>query len=388
MGAILAEHGDEREQLAKGSFIRCYGMMPQQHTGRVKFVVKGRLFILLMLLFGLFSARQAVAIEVNNLYQVDILVSDKGSAEMNQAQTQAFKVVLVRVGGTSAVLENPLIKSQLTKAQDYMLQYGYQESEQTFVSVQFDSERINRLLRQANEGVWGNRRPLVMVWLVEEQAGERHILADSTASELPGLIKQASDERGMPSLLPLMDLDDAMQVSVSDVWGRFQAPLAQASSRYAADAMIVAKLFQAGDAWVLDWQLLTLPDMQPLNDVGQSQLTGTREELMTAMVNQLADDFASKYAVTGGSLASDSITITVVNVEQPDIYVAVMKQLASLTQVSAVELVSLNGARAQFRLGLLGDPTSVLAAIELDEHLVVVAGDDITQESQEYAWLP
>ncbi|GAA5219272.1 DUF2066 domain-containing protein [Corallincola platygyrae] len=330
----------------------------------------------------------ALAVEVSHLYRVDVPVQEKSNAQMQASQKTAFEQVLVRVGGTDAVLDNPLVKSQLVKAQDYMLQFGYQELEQTVMRAEFDAERVNRLLRQANEGVWGNRRPLVMVWLVEEEGGNRTIINDSASSDLPALIKHTSDVRGLPTLLPLMDLDDAMQVSVSDVWGRFQSPLAQASSRYAADAMVVAKLFQAGESWVLDWQLLTLPDMQTLDGFGTGQVSGTKEEVMPAMVNQLADQFAGIYAVKGGSLASDSLTITVVNVEQPDVYVEVMKQLASLTQVSSVELVRLNGTRAEFRLGLLGDVASVLAAIELDEHLVPVAAEEITEESRDYAWLP
>jgi hypothetical protein len=368
-------------------------MMPMQRVEWVKFVVNRRLLRMFLLVSSALFCSGVQAVEVDNLYRVDIAVKDRGGDSMSKAQLAAFKQVLIRIGGTAGVLENPLIKAQLSKTENYMLQFGYLESEDAVVRIEFDSARINRLLRQANEGVWGNRRPLVMLWLAKEKDGERTILADSSHSSLPGLIKSTSERRGLPVLLPLMDLDDAMQVSVSDIWGRFQQPLSQASARYAADAQVSAKLFQQGETWVIDWQLVTLPDNKPLADTVTSKLSGELERIVPGMVDQLADQFAAIYAVAGGSLESDELTITVTNVEQPDIYVKVMRQLASLTQVSSVEVVSFNGSNAVFKLGLLGDPASVLSALELDEHLVPLVDEQSSSEeviviSRKYAWLP
>ena len=43
-------------------------------------------------------------------------------------------------------------------------------------------------------------------------------------------------------MMPLMDLTDANQLTTSDVWGRFQQPIKEASSRYLAEAIVVMRI--------------------------------------------------------------------------------------------------------------------------------------------------
>ena len=51
---------------------------------------------------------------------------------------------------------------------------------------------------------------------------------------------------GLPVSLPLMDLDDNMAVTATDVWGRFADPVLKASQRYGAEMVVLGKLSPEG----------------------------------------------------------------------------------------------------------------------------------------------
>ncbi len=65
----------------------------------------------------------------------------------------------------------------------------------------------------------GSLRPQVLLWLVDEQGLSRNIISNSSASNLPFVVSEFSSQRGLPIMLPLMDLTDANKIKLSDVWG-------------------------------------------------------------------------------------------------------------------------------------------------------------------------
>ena len=88
------------------------------------------------------------------------------------------------------------------------------------LTLRFDPARVDRLLRQANEPVWGLRRPLVLLWWVDERNGSRQLMGESTAAEQWQQLSAAAVRRGLPLMLPLMDLDDSMAVASADLQER------------------------------------------------------------------------------------------------------------------------------------------------------------------------
>ena len=322
-----------------------------------------------LILAALMSAGSAHAVEVKDLFTGLVAVADQSPAAVAKAQEDALKQVLVRATGSSAVVENKIVQEQLGRATEYLLQYSFvTEGQQQMLSVVFDQDRIERLLRQANEAQWGARRPLVLLWWVREENGGRSIVADAVSPQLRQPLRQQAMVRGVPLILPLMDLDDSLAVNSADLWGQFSQPVVSASVRYRADLLVMAKSYAYGEGERMEWQLL---DATPGGD-SQPLFSGTLvfNGAPLALVDELAEKLASRYAVKTSESESDTLEVTITGLNQLADMAAVVRQLGNMAAVSRVELVRLRGRAADYRLYLLGNRADVLRALDLDPHFV------------------
>ena len=82
-------------------------------------------FLMLVLLF-LLAPRLSSASQINDLYQVEVLVESQSSSERNRAVSRAMSEVLVKVTGQRQTVSNPAIKACAKKG--YQLSSGLQLS--------------------------------------------------------------------------------------------------------------------------------------------------------------------------------------------------------------------------------------------------------------------
>lgn len=101
------------------------------------------------------------------------------------------------------------------------------------------------MIRDAGLPVWGQRRPDTLLWLAtEDENGNRQIIDDGAKGPVSSRLRELAVERGVPVVFPLMDLDDSVNISVFDVWGRFARTLQTASVRYQPDYIVGARLYK------------------------------------------------------------------------------------------------------------------------------------------------
>ena len=119
-----------------------------------------------------------------------------------------------------------------------------------------ERDAIERVLRQAGAPVWGNDRPLTLVWLaVDWGLGEREIVGVDDPDRSPGdarsidrnqllreRVQGVAGRRGIPVAFPLLDIEDMTNVSFSDVWGGFDEPVLFASARYETTSVLVGRI--------------------------------------------------------------------------------------------------------------------------------------------------
>lgn len=200
-------------------------------------------FVFSLLISSLLCSLSLFAVEVPDLYSAKIPVKSQNSADRSVALKAAMQAVLIKVGGHADVVKAPTIKAALRNYKTFYTTYRYnREDQQNHLIVSFDEKKINQLFIEANLPLWGSLRPQILVWLVEEQQFDRQVLASSDSSALPQQIKDFSSLRGLPMIMPLMDLTDATQVNITDLWGRFLAPVERVSSRYAPDMVAIIRL--------------------------------------------------------------------------------------------------------------------------------------------------
>ncbi|WOH38574.1 DUF2066 domain-containing protein [Thalassotalea fonticola] len=330
------------------------------------------------LLFAV-MAFPAFTVEVNDLYQAHVLV-DSTSSGKKKAAKKAFKQVLVKLAGAEFVKTNKQIKSALLKPNNYLSQFSYNQVEnETFLLASFEQEKINQLLQKANASVWGKYRPLITVWMVDENGIDRNVVDDSTF-ELKTQVTATANNRGLPVNFPLMDLTDAMNISVSDVWGRFPDTLQQASSRYLAEAVVVIRvsnstLIEEPDIttcgrickkwqYSVDWQYMSQ------GEVIQGKVNGDdKNKAIDLAVNDLAEHLHKNNAYVFNTEQQGQLDIEIANVNSMQAFVSVSEFLTSLTLVSDVKLISVFGEKMLFRLNILANAEAIKQTLKLEQKL-------------------
>ncbi len=326
------------------------------------------------------------AVEVTDLYQAKVVVSSQALAEKNKALKQAMRQVLLKVGGQESVLQNSEIKKALKNYQKFIAQFSYQrEKKHTVLVAQFDEDKVNNLFYQAGLPLWGNLRPQVLLWLVEESGLTRQILAESSASPLPQIVQAFSQQRGLPISLPVMDLTDVETLSIADVWGRFIAPIKVASERYQAEAIVIfrisnssllpAEFFDSKQCdilcqqqhYVLDWRLFTPGQVLTHGTQTHRYQGNNKVVLFEQALKDMTQEIYQYYALNVND--SHQVDIDVANISSLASYVEVFDFLKNLSSVASVQLISAQGENRRFRLNLLGSKQTLLASLKLNKSL-------------------
>jgi len=368
----------------------------------------------------------AHAVEVSDLYQAKVVAASQAKQDRNNAIKNAMQAVLVKVGGEKSVLTNEIIKQGLRKYQQYLVQFSYQTTyqdnkSQLFLQALFNEEKINRLFHQANLPLWGNLRPQVLLWLVEEQGLNRRVISESSSTEFPKDVRSFSQQRGLPISLPLMDLTDLNALSTTDIWGRFNRPLAAASSRYHAEAFVVIRLSNSTlletenneneqtnsadaqqddnhplnssigglskhlaaksseindescdllcreNSFALDWRLFSQSEQVAQSSTSNKYQGADKGLLIKQALADITQQIYQYYALNMNE--NKQLDIDVANVNSLERYMQVNHFLTNLSAVDSVKLIWAKGQIRRFRLTLLGSQRTLLASLKLNKQL-------------------
>jgi len=203
-------------------------------------------FVSASLLLSLSISMSAFAAQRVVVNEAHIEVDDQSQRTQQAALKKALQQVLVKMSGSTSVLDNAGVKAALRAPQALLRSYRFSfDNSRTYYVAEFDQAKLTELLQREMLPVWGDRRPVTIVWVAHDtDEGERLILDESLPSNLSEAIKRTGKERGVPLTLPLMDLTDNVNITTYDVWGRFVEPLRNASVRYAVDNIIGARVYK------------------------------------------------------------------------------------------------------------------------------------------------
>ncbi len=361
-----------------------------------------RYFIVLFIVISaLVSSMQIFAVEVENLYNAKVIVNSQTNAERKSALQQAMRAVVLKVGGQKTLLSVKEIKKAVKNVNRYVANFRYQRNgENIQLIVSFDENKINQLFDKINAPIWGSLRPKILLWLVEESGLTRTIVSTSTHSldinnDLPQMVEDFSALRGLPILMPLMDLTDANNISTFDVWGRFAAQVQLASNRYNPEAIIIVRLSNSSLVplaisnemidekecllckkpqlqYALDWSFIADAQSYSIEEInGQifSEITyGTApKELLQQALSTISDKIYLKYALMNNG--DSTYTIDVANISSLKQFIKVEQFLEQLSSVKSVKLLSASGDNRRFELSLKSSGQALLASLKLNKQL-------------------
>ena len=328
----------------------------------------------------------AHAIKVPGLYEAETVVSDQSSAGRTAAIHACLGKVLVKLTGKRDVSAEPELRSTLDQADKFVQQYRYREVQKETpataatppppewrFAVKFDEENLNKSLRESGVPVWGRERPSILIWIVLEQANRRSFAAPESAPELLKLVHTLAEQRGIPILFPLQDLDDKRQIRPGDVWLGFQEPVMAASARYNADIVLTASVSSTvAGIWEGRWRSYA--------NNGVSHEWTTQTDLLEVALeegfNSFVDILIAEFVRTSNYTLLGDIEITVADVNSFGHYAGLINYLKSLSSISEVHVKEVRTGEVKLALTAYGGEPVVVRTISLGRTLQPVENLD------------
>ena len=332
------------------------------------------------LCLSLFAPPLVHAGEVRNLYRAEIPVQGQTSQERSQATRTGLLRVLVRVTGKQGIEENQLVQQALASPFSYVQQFRYRRMEQPQVVItdagteenftewlrlDFDEASVNMMLRQAGLPLWGRARPSILLWIAVEDLNQRRILGGSFPADERKVLETTASDRGIPVLIPLMDLQDQADLNFADIWGDFQDTIRRASERYQPGGILVGRVYRhtAGE-WEGRWTLYQGSEVYRWLLDGKS-----REAVLADGLGRMADTLGEQFAQVEGQQGKERLTVTVSDIQSLEQYARAMKYLESLDVVDSVKVTEVGPNHASFLLSLRGQSQSFRQATVFGETL-------------------
>ena len=333
---------------------------------------------IITLFFTLMVSFSTLAVEVTDLYQASVEVPSQSSQDRRRGIKQAMMDILIKVSGQKSIKDNTILQQAMNQPDNYFLQYRYENNQQALnLVVDFDQDKINQLFKQAQQPLWGSLRPQVLIWLINEEKLARNIIASSSESVFALRIKQLAKQRGLPVILPLMDLEEATNISTSEVWGRFAEPVMESSSRYQPEKIVIIRISDHSlvdsieapsdclvcqQQVVVDWSIIE--DQQLFSQPYKGNDTN---ELLAQVVDDITEHIYQQYA--SSTSTNNEFYIDVNNINSLSQDVKLYEFLESLSSIQEVMLTQVKGQHRRFKLMVLGSKESLLASFKLSAQL-------------------
>lgn len=309
-----------------------------------------------------------------DLYQGEVAVEDQSSQARGAALSDALAQVLVKVTGNPEAPTRSEVRDHLSSASRYVQQYQYRTVERArpdgesaervlVLRARFDPAAVERILDEASLARWGQERPTVLVWLVMERGGARELVGMEERAVADAL-HRAAERRGLPVLLPLLDLADQRTVSTRELWGGFTESLVEASARYGTETFLLGRLSEDDNEWRGRWTLH--------NQGRERQFESESETLEAVLADGIASSantLGSRYAVPITEQAGSRIRVAVDGVRDLSDYDRVLDYLGGLTLVQELSLIGVQDETLSLELLMSGGLDRLDQAINLGQLL-------------------
>ena len=333
------------------------------------------IFPLLCLVSSVFHVKAA---EVKNLDQALIQVKDRSKATRRNALKLCLKEVILKNSGTYEALNNAEIKKYIKKPTLVLVQYGYQkEAKELILKCRFDLARIHSVLKKQKLPVWGAQRPLTMMWLATPIENKERIIADSDQSPARITLYHESNKRGLPFVMPIMDLKDVKQININDIRENFIKGLSKASVRYRSDFFAVSYVAKKREnSWSYKVYLYTKKAVRSgLSEpvMRHSGSAKSQELALMAMIEQLNIYYADRYA-TFENMDQVATLVQFNNVKSMKSLWALEAYLNKLNIVKDFSLLRFKHHTALFELSLRGSDDELKRSLRLEPRISKVKG--------------
>ncbi len=343
--------------------------------------------VLGLLLLCLFTSAQA-AVNVASLYRITVPVASQLPDQRDFAESDGFHQILIRLTSDPEIAKNPVIKSNLNRAEYYVRDYSYSppspSSSRYMMQIRYEQEDVVRLLKKASVPFWAESRPLTLAWLaVTDASNQTEIIGNDSTNDIYELVKMQSRRLGIALIFPVMDMNDISQVDTQNVMDVALPELRQASKRYHPDVLLIAQIHQGVDQVTGKWSLVMNSNQLDWQVSGKSM-----EEMVASAMEQISETMVRQYKVNAGKGGREAywLKVMVSNVNGNDNLARVMQYLKGLAPVEKLQLAQVAGDRVQLYLLIGGTVQNFQRNAALGRRLILKASDEAAKKVT-YQWV-
>ena len=321
-----------------------------------------------------------------DLYVAEVpLAAGASEADLKLAKSHAMALMVVRLTGQRASLEQAKIKTALKEVDKYISHISRQTDATTktvMLQLRFDRQAVKHLLSAQDLSVWEADRPSILAWLVIERQGIQDIISEGSLP-LGVQLQSEAEQRGLPLLLPLMDLTDQLIIGPSDVWGDFANTISKASQRYKSDGLLWGRLYKnTGDSWQGQGSIHLLGEQQ-----NWLFTAGSPDALMALIMENLGAQLSQRFALPKHTDQQHTATLHIDGIADLSAYAELRKILQALTGVTDVTLHSLQGEKLMVLVSYQGHRDNLLPSLERQSRLRLLDGQSETLYSSDQSLL-
>lgn len=315
----------------------------------------------------------APAATVRDLYQATVPVASRSERDRTTATRAALSLVLIKLSGDGKARMREGVSPLLKDAQRFVQQYQFVDAPPPAdqpeavpapglqLRVQFDAEALNAALRSIGLPIWGKERPSVIAWVAVDDGAARKLLGAEQRSPYARTVTERAAYRGIPLVLPLLDLSDAAALQPGQSLNRVLDPIVQASQRYGTDAILSGSVQQLGaDVWEAQWSLRFGQEFDTWKSNGD-----VAELVLEEGIDGLADRLGTRYARAGAQQLEGGVHIEVGGIQGVDDYARVQRYLSSLDGVSEIFVQAVEPNRVSFLILARGGAEALAQTIAL-----------------------
>ncbi|MBT8420213.1 MAG: DUF2066 domain-containing protein [Gammaproteobacteria bacterium] len=331
-------------------------------------------------------ADTAHSAQANGLYEARVAVSDKSDQE--KALQAALRQVIEKITGQREWSDQTAMDEALEHPDRYVQQFLYRTEAPSgspessppdlIFWARFDVGAIDELLRSANFSVRGGTKPSVLIWLVLKGETEDILLGANNHGELSGALYDEAAKRGIPIMLPLLDLDDLSRIDGSDVWDGSRERILAASERYAADAVLVGQVSGTSTTrWEAYWSFL---EGASISDNRWRTSANEPDEVLRRGINEAIDFLVDRTGGAGGEniadMAFSQVRLTVSGIDTIADYARTLRYLEGLDSETKVYVTQATQNRLSFRLSMSGSETEFARMVDAGKTLTGTMSTD------------
>jgi len=331
-------------------------------------------------------APSARAVTVGNLYSAVVPVADRTQAESERGVVRALAIVLKKLTGKSAIVDEAAGRALLGNAQRYVTVIGHEvggnDVDGWRLRVDFDARAVAGALRERGAVLWGPQRPQTYAWIVLDDADGRRFVPDAKYPELRDAVNTQAAARAIPLARGSVDSALAAGLAVVPSEALLSALVGDAAppAEIPTPAPVVASPVQPpklagvlsssdGLAWQGRWRIVIDGNVTDFETGGESPLA-----VATAGIERAADALGSHFAnpaVFGGGVAT--LALTVQGVQSAGDYGRAFSLLRGLDIVTSIGVQRVTGSEVLFQLSARGGLPAVAQSLRLTSALLPVA---------------